>query len=668
MPGQARRQRRTAPARAQTATRHLSRRIRTGAKADSDDTKKSDTSTKPDDDADSVDQDDSIEQPTGDDEGDVGTPPVDTEVDGEVNDNVATDTKDADRRRAHDRSPATEKTQDQRAVASVPAETVEKRDESETAQVAKRDVEENVEETNEPPADQHAAPDQVTVTVTPVVENQAAPTTPPSDHGVVETVAAAVSSAFTSLLKPFASNTTPDVPAAEPQFWTLAAASRREFETAFVSPSLVEDPVDEPTTSEVDIAAVESTLTYTPPPTFRDQITLAFYEVFRVVSKVTGIPVYAVLGGLLASADPPHVLTWGLDAQRTVWTAEDGTEWKVWEFAPPEPTEKTVIAFHGGGWIFEANILNWIDYTSMARQTGATVVVPLYPLATTPDGAATEIIPEAADFIDQQMALRGGADNVSLYADSAGSLIAISAVRELLLAGKPVPSSMVLLSLVADSTLSNPDIRDVDDPFFDLDTAQDVFASHWYDGITDRRDPSVSPLFFEPEILAALPPTTIYVGEREILYPDTLLLQQRAVEEGAPISVVVGTGLVHDWPSSGLSLIGSQTGVRPDIYRQLGLTDEPAPAPTLINVIGSLFFGLFDTFAKIFAGPPSVPANYDVRVARSALEIDCGDGYTTEADWYVPMSQEPPQGLWLRASPASHRNSVGRAEIPAWPV
>ena len=73
--------------------------------------------------------------------------------------------------------------------------------------------------------------------------------------------------------------------------------------------------------------------------------------------------------------------------------------------------------------------------------------------------------------------------------------------------------------------------------------------------------------------------------------------------------------------------------------------DAPAPAPTLINVVGSLFFGLFDMLAKIVAGPPSVPANFNVRVARSALEIDCGDGYTTEADWYVPTSQEPPQGL-----------------------
>ena len=73
---------------------------------------------------------------------------------------------------------------------------------------------------------------------------------------------------------------------------------------------------------------------------------------------------------------------------------------------------------------------------------------------------------------------------------------------------------------------------------------------------------------------------------------------------------------------------------------------QAAPAaPTLINVIGTLAFNLLDTFVKVFAGPPSVPANYNVRVARSTLEIDCGDGYTTEADWYVPTSQAPPQGL-----------------------
>ncbi|PRC61046.1 esterase, partial [Mycobacterium sp. ITM-2017-0098] len=35
----------------------------------------------------------------------------------------------------------------------------------------------------------------------------------------------------------------------------------------------------------------------------------------------------------------------------------------------------------GGGFESEANILHWSDYAQMARETGATVLVPIYPLA-----------------------------------------------------------------------------------------------------------------------------------------------------------------------------------------------------------------------------------------------------------------------------------------------
>lgn len=77
-------------------------------------------------------------------------------------------------------------------------------------------------------------------------------------------------------------------------------------------------------------------------------------------------------------------------------------------------------------------------------------------------------------------------------------------------------------------------------------------------------------------------------------------------------------------------------------------TAEPAAVvkgPTLINIIGTVFFGLFDMFTNFIAGPPVVPPNSNVRVGRSTLQIDCGDGYTAQADWYVPTSQEPPKGL-----------------------
>lgn len=511
-------------------------------------------------------------------------------------------------------------------------------------------------ETSAPEIDEGAPTDDDAVTVTTAVTETfeaPAPASEPNEPNVVETVVSAVSSVVGTLLSPFASNT-PQTPAAQPQMWTLMAAARREFETAFEAPSL-----------EMQANAVENSLTYTPPPSFQDNITLAFLEAMGFFRQVTGIDLTINLGRVMATGTPPFFVGFGLDSRRTVWEADDGTAWRVWEFDAPGESEDTVIAFHGGGWIVEPSVLNWLDYTNMARQTGATVIVPLYPLATTEAGRATEVIPDAADFISDQIAARGS-DNVSLYGDSAGSLIAIAAVRELLLAGEPVPSSMVLISLVADSSLSNPDILDVDDPLFDADQTQGVWESHWFDGITDRRDPLVSPLFFEAEVLGALPPTTIYVGEREIVYPDTLLLHQRAVDEGAPISVVVGTGLVHNWAQdAGVPLLGytQTTAVRPDIYRELGLTEdttvslakvqepeaitmraeaESVAKPTLIHTIGSFAWGMFDAVAKLFAGPPSVPPGSTVTAVRSALEIDCGDGYTTEADWYFPAEGETP--------------------------
>jgi acetyl esterase/lipase len=148
----------------------------------------------------------------------------------------------------------------------------------------------------------------------------------------------------------------------------------------------------------------------------------------------------------------------------------------------------------------------------------------------------------------------------------------MGAMRELILRGDPLPAGMVLISLSADQSLTNPEIKTIDDPFFDLDNLGFwTTNSHTFDGIPDLKDPRISSLYMESDVLKALPPTTIYVGSEEILLPDNLLLYQRATDIGAPISMVVGTGLVHDWPVPGFLINSKAAVVRPDIYRQLGL-------------------------------------------------------------------------------------------------
>lgn len=83
---------------------------------------------------------------------------------------------------------------------------------------------------------------------------------------------------------------------------------------------------------------------------------------------------------------------------------------------------------------------------------------------------------------------------------------------------------------------------------------------------------------------------------------------------------------------------------------QAELAPEPAaPAgPTLINVLGTIAWSLFDFVSKILEGPPSVPAGSAVSVGRSKLEIDCGDGYTADADWYFPTSGQPDKLIYFQ--------------------
>lgn len=405
----------------------------------------------------------------------------------------------------------------------------------------------------------------------------------PTTTDPLRVVTAEVSELLGSVLNPFAVKHGPAAPADSPAAWSLLAFARREFGTREASLSSVgaapaapteQDLATVPQLAAVPTQAVQNSLTYTPAPDLFDQLTVSGLRLARDIFGFFGLDFGGIVGSLLASQDPPFFLTFGLTAQQTQYEISPGNVWKVWTFTPPNPTGKTVIAIHGGGFIIEPTIQHWIDYTQMARDTGATVVVPMYPLATTPAGSILNVQPVMADFIAQQID-RYGAENVSIHADSGGVTHAFGAVRELILRGDSVPASMVLLSGQADFSGANPDIRLIDDPFFDPDNVDFYLTYHTFDGITEGKDPRISPLFMETEVLQALPPTTIYVGEVEFLLPDNLLLYQRAVNIGAPISMVVGTGLPHDWALGGLRTYSQTPVVRPDIYRQLGLTMPP---------------------------------------------------------------------------------------------
>ncbi len=341
---------------------------------------------------------------------------------------------------------------------------------------------------------------------------------------------------------------------------------------------------DAPTIGDAVSPAVETSIVYTPEPTFFDKVTLVALRVLRGISKFIGVDLYGQIGKLLSSASPPWFVKFGLDVRRTEFAVSEDNVWKVWEFHPPNPTGKTVIAVHGGGFILEPILLHWIDYSNMARETGATVLVPMYPLATTTDGTATKVVPAMAQYISAQID-RYGADNVSLYGDSAGAILAAVAVRELILAGRPVPASMVLISIDPRRVAVQP-------------------------GHPDHRRPGLRPR--QPRLLRrrepleprprppgpdAQPAVLRGRGDRRATADDDLsvgALEYVAARHFVAARQVVGRrrggldgGRAGPDPRLGARRDADQLGgpmkVRPDIYRQLGLNDVARRAPKTIT-------------------------------------------------------------------------------------
>jgi len=255
---------------------------------------------------------------------------------------------------------------------------------------------------------------------------------------------------------------------------------------------------------------------------------------------------------------PRRYLTRGLGVERAEF---DGMP--VYTLIPTHPTGKRVVAVHGGAYTVEIFPVHWWTYADMARETGATVIVPIYPLA--PVGSADKVVPTIADLICDVIAGHG-AENVSLIGDSAGGGLALAAAQQLVIRGDPQPSSIVLVSPWLDATIGDPRSKVINDPFL---TAASLAKSAklWAGDLPGAAaHPLVSPLRGS---LDGLAPVYAYTSTRDLLSPDALRLKELADIEGADVTLVCRVGLMHGWID--FPFLPEARAERPAIYRQLGL-------------------------------------------------------------------------------------------------
>jgi triacylglycerol lipase len=155
-----------------------------------------------------------------------------------------------------------------------------------------------------------------------------------------------------------------------------------------------------------------------------------------------------------------------------------------------------------------------------------------------------------------------GAPNVSVYGDSAGGTLALTAVEDLVANNETVPASMVLLSPWLNVALNNPNIAFVHDPLLPVGPGQQI-GNEWAGGLPENNY-LVSPLYGS---LKGLPPTYVYSGYLDSLAPDVVVLDQDAATQGAPISFVLRTAEFHDW----ILLSPDGFGYLPQIEQELSI-------------------------------------------------------------------------------------------------
>lgn len=199
------------------------------------------------------------------------------------------------------------------------------------------------------------------------------------------------------------------------------------------------------------------------------------------------------------------------------------------------------VYIHGGAYINGMAPQHWTMVSRLA-DAGVRVDVPDYGLA--PGHTYREAYPFLTTVYRRLLDEMDPA-TVTIAGDSAGAGLALGFAQTLEDHGLPQPRGLVLISPWLDLTLADPAVAAAEarDPWLTRIGLVEAGRA-WADG-DDPAAPRLSPMNGR---LTGIAPTQVYVGTRDLLYPDVLRFQKRAAAEGLQVELTVRDGAVHVYP------------------------------------------------------------------------------------------------------------------------
>lgn len=204
--------------------------------------------------------------------------------------------------------------------------------------------------------------------------------------------------------------------------------------------------------------------------------------------------------------------------------------------------QRVIMYLTGGAYIQRPDKTHWQYLNRLAIATDAKIYVPIYSLV--PHATYRTAYQEIASLYSKIYTLMP-ASKVTIMGDSAGGGLAAGFCEYLGKKGLPQPGHLILFSPWLDLDLTNSLISKYEDKDVTLAVNGLRKIGTMWAGDTDHQDYRLSPLYGN---LDQLRDVTVFVGTREIMYPDVTLFVQKLRDAGITVNSYTGRGLFHIYP------------------------------------------------------------------------------------------------------------------------
>lgn len=203
--------------------------------------------------------------------------------------------------------------------------------------------------------------------------------------------------------------------------------------------------------------------------------------------------------------------------------------------------EHVIFYIHGGYYVYQMGNEQTALINRLTRQTNSLTVIPMYPLA--PFHTA-ESGHELMLKLYEQVCSENPDKKIILMGDSAGGGYSLALAENLAQHGMEQPDELVLLSPWVDVTMNNPEIADYTEADPMLTITMGRMSGEAWAGSLPTDDWLVSPINGD---LSQLKNVSIFVGTRELFYPDDTLLYEK-LKDNENVTLHIGQGQNHVYP------------------------------------------------------------------------------------------------------------------------